>query len=50
MGGYSALKPVEKDPLNPINYAIPLKENTRIAVLMPIYHEDVLVWVAGFKR
>ena len=40
-GGYSALKPVEKDPLNPINYAIPLKENTRIAVLMPIYHEDV---------
>ena len=49
LGAYTALKPIEKDPLNPINYAIPLKENTRIAVLMPIYHEDVARVGGGLK-
>lgn len=39
-GAYAALMPLERDILNPINYAQPLKANTRIAVLMPIYHED----------
>ncbi|MBR2124144.1 MAG: hypothetical protein IJ934_03060 [Acetobacter sp.] len=40
IGFYMALKPIEKDPFNPINKAIDIKENTRIAVTMPIYHED----------
>ncbi|MBQ5515597.1 MAG: hypothetical protein IIT88_00730, partial [Acetobacter sp.] len=40
-GFYLSLRPVEKDPFNPINKAIDLKEDTRIAVMMPIYHEDV---------
>ena len=39
-GAYTALRPVEKDILNPINRAIPLKRDTRIAILMPIYEED----------
>ncbi|MBR2124972.1 MAG: hypothetical protein IJ934_07445, partial [Acetobacter sp.] len=39
-GLYMALRPIEKDRFNPINRAIDLKEDTRIAVTMPIYHED----------
>lgn len=39
-GAYAALLPVAKDDLNPINYAVPLEEGTRIAILMPVYHED----------
>lgn len=39
-GLYMALRPVERDRFNPINKAIDLKEDTRIAVIMPIYHED----------
>ena len=48
-GASVALKPIEKDALNPINYAIPLRESTRIAVLMPIYHEDVARVGGGLK-
>ena len=39
-GLWVVLRPVEKDRFNPINRAIDLKEDTRIAVTMPIYHED----------
>ena len=39
-GLWVSLRPIEKDPFNPINRAIDLKEDTRIAVIMPIYHED----------
>ena len=41
VGLYIALTPVEKDRFNPINNAVELKEDTRVAVLMPIYHENV---------
>ena len=40
IGLYVALRPIEKDRFNPINRAIDLKEDTRIAVTMPVYHED----------
>ena len=39
-GLYLCLRPIEKDRFNPINRAIDLKEDTRIAVTMPVYHED----------
>ena len=39
-GVYAALKPVHKDRFNPLNNAVDLKPETRIAVLMPVYHED----------
>ncbi|MBR0559891.1 glycosyltransferase family 2 protein [Neokomagataea anthophila] len=48
-GAYAALRPVEADKLNPINYAVPLKEDTRIAILMPIYHEDPARVSGGLK-
>ncbi|HAT62630.1 MAG TPA: hypothetical protein DCS83_08860 [Prevotella sp.] len=39
-GAYAALTPVQRDKLNPINHALPLKDDTHVAILMPIYHED----------
>lgn len=39
-GSFSALRKIEKDRVNPINYAIDIKHDTRIAILMPVYHED----------
>ncbi|MXV66016.1 glucans biosynthesis glucosyltransferase MdoH [Saccharibacter sp. EH60] len=40
VGLWSALRPLEKDIYHPFHTAKPLKEDTRIAILMPIYHED----------
>ena len=37
---FTSLTPIEEDRFNPINRAIDLKEDTRIAVTMPVYHED----------
>lgn len=39
-GLYSSLRPVAKDKYNPMNRAVDLQADTRIAVLMPVYHED----------
>jgi membrane glycosyltransferase len=40
-GGFiKSLRPIDKDPYHPIHQARPLANATRIAVIMPVYHED----------
>lgn len=40
VGAWCAVTPVRRDQVNPLNYAAPIKSDTKIAVLLPIYHED----------
>ena len=39
-GIWYALRPISKDLLNPVNYARDLAPDTRVAMVMPVYHED----------
>ncbi|GBQ84747.1 glucosyltransferase MdoH [Acetobacter malorum DSM 14337] len=39
-GLWDALRPASKDPLNPTNYAVQLRPETRVAVVVPVYNED----------
>lgn len=40
-GLYAALLPIEKDHYNPIHQAKDLAPDARIAVIVPVYHEDI---------
>lgn len=39
-GFFVSLRDIEKDPYHPIHRARPLDPGTRVAVLLPVYHED----------
>jgi len=39
-GFFTALKGVSRDPFHPVHRARDLADSTRIAILMPVYHED----------
>ncbi len=46
-GFFAALRPIEKDRFNPIHNATDIKNDTRIAIMLPVYHEDVRRWGAA---
>lgn len=39
-GFFKALQPLDKDPYHPIHQARKLHETTRVAIILPVYHED----------